>query len=215
MPENLTSEASLEIEFPRRAHLLIALITLIAVLLLAGVLLLSQFGSGEKMVLFSRPTPTASAPKVVADEKGVQIVNQSAWQIEGVEDCLPQFSAWLNDLYPVPNLTVVVTDTVTDDMVVVVRQSGRNGAPDAAVAGTCEPDGGQGARCTIAIQQGEPSPNLDVAATVEMVWLVQEFYRPRTRKAWNQGQSTGLAAFRPLIHQEGEQWQSDCLHLTR
>ena len=152
--------------------------------------------------------------KIVASDLKINFENRSSWQVEGVEECLPLLSAWLNG-YPLETLSVVITDTVSPDMTLGVVQSGQN-SPDAKVRGKCEDSTENELVCFMAVEQGEPSPNLDVAATMEIAWLVKDFYRPKTKDAWNrQAEKNVMADFQPLIKMENEEWKSNCLHLTR
>ena len=158
-------------------------------------------------------TPTPAHQKVVANVD-ITLDNRSEWKIEGWDECLPMLSAWIGEQYPLQSLTVVVTNTVSPDMVLGVSQTGGD-EPEATVFGKYEEKDDQGLNLTVAVKQGEPGNNLDTAMTVEIAWLVREFYRPKTKEAWQKSQHEGLAVFRPLIHKEDEQWVSDCLHLTR
>jgi len=197
----------LEIEFNWRKLLFFVFIALI----LGGALLLLPRYLSDKLNTHSAAINNQNAHSVA-----IKVDNQSAWRIEGVNDCLPKLSAWMGEKSPVENLTVIVTDTVSADMAVAVQQSGHAGNPDAEVTGKCEKTEADNVLCTIAVKRGSTSPNLDVAATVEIAWLVQEFYRPKTKAAWEKAQlQNGLDVFQPLIHQEDEQWISDCLHIAR
>jgi len=157
--------------------------------------------------------PASSATQqIVASDVDINIDNQSSWKVEGVDACLPALKAWLGD-YPLESLTVVFTDTVTPEMALSVLQSGK-GHPDADVTGQCEEREAYHILCTLAIKQGEPSSNLDVAITVEMAWLVKEFYRPKTKEAWeSQTEKNTLPDFQPLIKKENDEWISQCLHV--
>ena len=158
-------------------------------------------------------TPTPAHQKVVANVD-ITLDNRSEWKIEGWDECLPMLSAWIGEQYPLQSLTVVVTDTVSPDMVLGVSQTGGD-EHKATVYGKYEEKDDQGLNLTVAIKQGEPGNNLDTAMTVEIAWLVQEFYRPKTKESWQKSQHEGLEIFQPLIHKENDQWVSDCLHLTR
>ena len=158
-------------------------------------------------------TPTPAPQKVIAN-MDITLDNHSEWQIEGLDECLSKLSAWIGEQYPLQSMTVVVTDTASPDMVMGVSQTGGD-EPKATVYGKYEEDGDQGLNLTVAVKQGKPGNNLDTAMTVAIAWLVREFYRPKTKEAWQKSQHEGLEVFQPLIHKESDQWVSDCLHLTR
>ena len=202
----------MEVEFNRRGF---ALIALIAVLLVVGAYVLwpqLQPSNLTDADMASIKATLIPEQKIVASDLEINFDNQSSWQVEGVEECLPLLTEWL-DGYPLQSLNVVITDTVDSEMVLGVVQSGQN-APDARVRGRCEEQTPNELSCFMAVEQGEPGPNLDVAATVEVALLVQDYFRPRTQSAWK-NQKNGLEQFQPLIHQEGDEWKSNCLHLTR
>ena len=158
-------------------------------------------------------TPTPAPPKVVASDINIRLENQSGWKVEGLDACLPKLNAWL-DQYPLESLTVVITDTVSPDMVIGVTQTSEN-EPKATVFGKYEEIDGQDLNLIVAVKEGEPGDNLDVAMTVETALLVQDHFRPRTKNDWSQNEQEGLEVFQPLIHKENSQWVSDCLHLDR
>jgi len=206
----------LEIEVNWRA---VILLIILAVIVVAGLFLAPRFRvSGRKRGAETTAVATdaPSTQEVVANPIDIEFQNDSSWRVTGIDECLPKFKNWLGDQYPLASLTVVMTDTVNADMVLATRQSGSN-APDAEVTGECAEENKDNLICNIAVKQGEESDNLDVAATVEIAWLVQEFYRPKTKDSWEklQHQKQGFEAFQPLITMEDNQWTSDCLHLTR
>jgi hypothetical protein len=207
----------LEINLNRRT---LAQGVILIILLLAGFFFLHQIRPGGNPPLADdalAPTHTPPPQTVAGSDLAIDFVNQSAWQVNGVDACLPELSVWLESRYPIRKLTIVVTDAESEKMALAVRQSGENGAPDAEVAGKCTAAKANELTCSIVIKEGDPSPNLDVAATVELAWLLREFYRPKTRDAWNKLQSDkdGLESYQPLISKEGGRWRSNCLHLTR
>ncbi len=205
----------MEIEFNRRTLILIIAIT---TLLLATVFLLIRMRPNSAPATRHHaltPTRPSSSQKAAAGNSHIDFVNQSAWQVTGVDACLPKLEAWLGNRYPLQKLTVAITDTVRDGMTLAVQQSGDDGASDAIVRGKCEAAKEKAVICTLAVAQGRPGRNLDVAATVAIAWLVEDFYRPKTKTAWRQPNQGGLEAFQPLISKENGSWQSDCLHLVR
>lgn len=200
----------MEVEFNwKRIFVIIVIIALVA-----GAFALWRFSptvhTAKKV---SSITPTPAPPKVVASNININLENQSGWKVEGLEACLPKLNAWL-DRYPLESLTVVITDTASPDMVIGVTQTSEN-EPKATVFGKYEEIDGQHLNLIIAVKEGEPSDNLNVAMTVETAWLVREYFRPKTKEAWNQRNQEGLEVFQPLIHKENSQWVSDCLHLDR
>ena len=201
----------MEVEFNWRMLFLLLLLAAV----ISGAVLLAPHFAGKPS-----PTPTVeraeldTPQKIVANPIQVQFQNDSSWQVNGVQTCLPQLKIWLGD-YPLKNLTVIITDTVSADMALGVTQSSE-GTPDAKVKGKCEEKAQDELTCFIAVMQGEPSANLDVAVTVGIVSLIQDFYRPRTKDAWkNQIGKDFLTNFQPLIAKENGEWISNCLHLTR
>jgi len=206
----------LEIEVNWR---LIILLIILAVIVLAGLFLVPHFWTAsQEPVAEVTPTVIDKSPvqEIVAKPVDIEFRNESEWQVDGVEECLPKLKLWLSDRYPLTSLTVVLTDTVRADMVLIVQQSAPD-TPEAEVAGVCEEKNSNELICTTAVKQGVESENLDVAMTVEVAWLIQEFYRPKTKESWEKLQSnqTGLEMFQPLIIKENDQWVSDCLHLAR
>ena len=200
----------MEVEFDKkRFFLVIFLLAIIA----GGILLWPTLSSSLPALGKTQNTPTpTTGQKVVASKVDITIQNKSAWQVSGVGECLPTLDAWLAD-YPLKSLTVVITDTVSADMTLGVTQSGQ-GVSDAKVKGKCEEMAKDELTCFIAIQQGEPAPNLDVAATVEVATLIQDFYRPKTKSAWENQDGNILSTFQPLIEMENNVWKSNCLHLN-
>ena len=202
----------MEVEFNRRSFtMLILVIALVGGAFIALPRLHDRYQADEELAGL-KATQVPERQKVVASDLEINFENQSSWQIEGVEECLPLLNAWLSD-YSLQQLTIVMTDTVTDDMVIGVRQSGKD-APDASVTGMYQ-ETDQGLKLVITVEEGQPgSANLDVAVTVETALLVQEYFRPKTKETWRNRQN-GLEQFQPLIHKEGDEWKSNCLHLTR
>ena len=197
----------------------VILLVILAAIVLAGLFLAPRFlVADKKPVAEITPVVTDAPPvqKVVANPVDIAFRNESAWQVTGVEECLPKLQSWLGDRYPITNLTVVMTDTVSSDMVLATQQSAPN-SMDAEVAGICVERSEGDLACNIAVMQGNESDNLNVAAIVEIAWLIQEFYRPKTKASWEelQHQKQGFEAFQPLIIKENDQWTSDCLHLAR
>ena len=196
-----------------------ALIALIASLLVGGAYFLwPRLPSNTQVTADMEAVKATVVPrqKVVANNLNGNFENQSSWKVEGIETCLPKLSAWIGERYPLQTITIVITDTVSPDMVIGVKQSGQN-APNAVVMGKHKKNEEEegGLVLTIAIKEGKPeTANLDVAITVEMAALVYDYFRPKTKGAW-ENQNDGLEQFQPLIRKEDGQWISDCLHLTR
>ena len=200
----------MEIEVNRKRLFLI--VGILALIILAAVLAPRLNRSPVRATeALATATPTPAHQKVVANVD-ITLNNQSQWQVEGWDECLPKLQTWIGEQYPLQRLTVVITDTVSPDMVIGVKQTEGSG-PDAAVKGKYEKTE-DGLTLTIAVTEGESGDKLDVALTVETALLVQEYARPKTRAAWNNHRN-GLEQFRPLISKEKDQWISQCLHLAR
>ena len=156
--------------------------------------------------------------KIVASDLKINFENRSSWQVEGVEECLPLLNDWLGEQYPLQSLAVIITDTVTSDMAVstVFPDPRESWPPDASVNGKCnEKDIGY-LTCVVGVKKGAPGPTLDMLVSVELAQLVADYYRPKTKKAWEEWtKNWKWENFQPLIHKEGDQWVSDCLHLIR
>ena len=201
----------MEVEINWRRLILISFLA--AMLIVAAYAVPRMLSTRESNAALSTSTPSSpSEQKVAASEVTIHFDNQSAWKLNGVEACLPKLQAWIGEQYPLQKLAVVITDTVSPDMVIGVRQTGGD-EPDAIVRGKYE-ETEDGLILTIAVVEGEPGDNLDVALTVETALLAQEYARPKTKAAWK-NQQNGLDRFRPLISKEEDQWTSRCLHLAR
>lgn len=161
--------------------------------------------------------PTPASQKAVANVD-IALDNRSAWKIEGQDECLPKLSAWIGEQYPLQNLTIVITDTVTPEMSIGAAYPHPmvdNRDPEAIILGHCQEDSDT-LICEMAVEKGHQSNALDIAATVEVAELVQLHYLPRTKQAWRQWQRNWKwDNYRPLIRKENDQWISDCFHLEK
>ncbi len=209
----------MEVEFNWRV---IFLVFILAMLILAGLILVPHFLASSRnpvVEVTSVVTDTPLAQEVVANPVDIEFRNESDWQVSGVEECLPRLKSWLGDRYPLSSLTVVMTNTVTPEMAVGIVVPDKDDKKTARLKGICKNENGDSDAlvCVMAVKQGGPGNELSVAATVEMAWLIQEFYRPKTKSSWEeiQNQKQGFEIFQPLIIKEDNQWVSDCLHLAR
>jgi len=206
----------LEVEFNAKRFFLI----IIVIVIVAGGAFILWLGMSNMRTATSGATPSATptlSQKVVANLE-IDLDNQSSWKVSGVDECLPKLNDWLDDKYPVKSLTVVITDTVTPDMTLGAAYPHPlldHADPEAIVVGNCQESGNNGLSCQMAVQKGDQGESLDVAASVEIVQLVQWHFRPKTKKGWAEWQKNWKwENYRPIIEKEGAQWQSACLHLT-
>ncbi len=208
----------MEIEVNWRA---VILLVILVAIVLAGLFLAPRFlVAGKKPVAETTPVVTDTPPvqEVVANPVDIEFHNESAWQVTGVEECLPKLQSWLGDRYQVESITFVITNTVTANMAVgtVFPDPRESWPPDVSVKGICEEEAANQLTCIIGVEKGGPGPKLDMAASVEMAQLVADFYRPRTKEAWSAWtKNWKWENFQPLIIKENDQWTSDCLHLAR
>ncbi len=162
------------------------------------------------------PPDSASAPAASAFQLSANSLN---WDWRAAPDCTERLAAYLKD-YPIRSAQIVLTNDTPSLVIGAVYPDLQH--PEANVRVVCNTRNPAKADrsdfvCQVAVREGQPGPALDVAATVAVAWGIKDFFRPRTGEAWGAAKDRlwRWEDFAPLIHKEGEGWQSDCLSLAK
>ena len=175
------------------------------------------------------PRPTATVPAPVAAPTGGPDTPESAgcavtfldeslgWDWDAT--CGPQFQQFLSEKLPgrrISAVKIVLVDYTLDSKLPFgVRYPDEAGAQANA---NCYDMGGGSFTCSVGVARGEPSANLDVAATLAAPYTLLDMFLARganpdaVRQTWRWG------TFQPLVapSEEAEnQWQSTCLRISR
>ena len=167
------------------------------------------------------PRPTATVPAPVAAPTGgpdITFLDESlGWDWDTT--CGPQFQQFLSEKLPgrrISAVKIVLVDYTLDSKLPFgVRYPDEAGAQANA---NCYDMGGGSFTCSVGVARGEPSANLDVAATLAAPYTLLDMFLARganpdaVRQTWRWG------TFQPLIApiEEAEnRWHSTCLRVSR
>lgn len=203
-------------EIRLRPILLILLLTAAAVA--TAVIGLPRLEIGP--LAFRRPaTPTAAAAvtQTLASQRIAFTDESAAWDWQAT--CQDALAIWVRQS---PNPIRTIRVTLTDDQNLGPATVGVGypaGAAQSAIAyAAC--DGKPDLTCRVAIKQGAPGDDLNVAVTaaiphaIRNVWLIhtapgggEQIDAIRVNWSWEQ--------FQPLLQKEGAAWRSSCLTVSK
>jgi len=199
-----------------RLRTLLVILLLAIGLVVAAAVARQRLGRGAP----GAPTPMASqAPTpVVSPASGpITFADKSAtwdWQVT----CQDALQAWVQQS-PNPIRTIRVTLSDEQNLGVSTIGVGYPGGKDQAAIAYAACDGKPDLACQVAIKQGAPGDDLDVAVTaaiphaIRNAWLI---HAPggaeqidAIRKGWSWEQ------FQPLLQKGGAAWHSSCLTVSK
>lgn len=158
------------------------------------------------------PTVQAAITQTRAAQRITFADDSAAWDWQPV--CQDALAAWVQQSpYPIRTIRVTLTDDT--NLGVATVGVGYPGIADQAAIAYAACDGQPEMTCRVAIKQGTPGADLDVAVTaaiphaIRNAWLIhspggaEQIAALRKNWSWDQ--------FQPLLRKEGASWRSSCL----
>lgn len=200
-----------------RIRPIFAVIVTVAVVAAVGALVLPRLAQLAPVRSSIPRVPAPSGTILPADGPTVTYVDESlSWDWQAT--CTPQFQQFLSEKLagqPIRAVKVVLVDNSPEQKLPFgIRYPDAQGPK---TSGNCYNEQGR-YTCFMAVVEGEPGADLDVAATLNAPYTLLDMFLARGADPGAIRQTWRWATFQPLIipAQEGsDRWQSACLHLSR